>query len=55
MSYDIPNEDLDKDMPECGHDDIEDGICLVCGEDLTEELSARAYDMYKDRMKYGEE
>jgi hypothetical protein len=40
----------------CDHGDIcpDERICLVCGKDLTEDLSAKAYDRYKDYMKYGE-
>lgn len=34
----------------CSHDDMEEAFCLICGEDLTEELSAKAYDAYKDRI-----
>lgn len=40
----------------CEHDDIcyDERCCLVCCEDMTEDLAARAYDRYKDRMKYGD-
>jgi len=40
----------------CDHSDIcyDERICLCCGKDLTEDLSAKAYDRYKDYMKYGE-
>lgn len=39
----------------CDHSDMEEGQCLLCGADRTEELSALAYDRYKDRMKYGDD
>lgn len=38
----------------CEHGDMEEGYCLICGTDRTEELSAMAYDRYKDFIKYGE-
>lgn len=40
----------------CEHSDVcrDERICLICDKDMSEELSARAYDRYKDRMKYGE-
>lgn len=39
---------------ECEHDDIEDFHCLDCGKDMSEDIMCRAYDMAKDRMKYGD-
>lgn len=39
---------LDEEDEECDHSDVEDAQCLICGEDLTEDMAARAYDMYKD-------
>lgn len=39
---------------ECDHTDMEDGHCLDCGADRTEELAAAAYDRAKDLRKYGE-
>lgn len=51
------NIDKDEACEECcDHSDIEydEGCCLICGKDLTEELSARAYDRWKDYNKYGE-
>lgn len=38
----------------CEHGDMDGGYCLDCGKDRTEELMSRAYDYYKDKMKYGE-
>jgi hypothetical protein len=31
----------------CDHADMEDGICLECGEDRREDLAAAAYDRAK--------
>jgi hypothetical protein len=42
------------DTEDCTHDDLDHGICLDCKEDLSSELGSRAYDRYKDLMKYGE-
>lgn len=39
----------------CEHGDMDEGYCLDCGADRTEELSALAYDRYKDFMKYGDD
>lgn len=39
---------------ECEHEIDDEGLCLNCDEDFREELMSRAYDMYKDHMKYGE-
>lgn len=33
----------------CEHGDMDDGQCLDCGMDRTEELSAQAYDYFKGR------
>ena len=33
----------------CEHGDMDEGICLDCGEDRREDLAARAYDRMKDR------
>lgn len=40
----------------CNHDfDPDEGyICLNCGKDGAEEVSSRAYDRYKDFIKYGD-
>ena len=38
----------------CEHIDMDDGYCLLCGKDRTEEMMSLAYDRYKDRMKYGD-
>lgn len=38
----------------CEHGDMEDGQCLDCGADRTEELMAMAYDHAKDLRKYGD-
>lgn len=38
----------------CPHDELDHGICMDCEKDFSEEISARAYDTYKDRMKYGD-
>jgi hypothetical protein len=38
----------------CDHDDLEDGFCLICGEDRTEDLAARAYDLLKEDGMYGD-
>lgn len=45
--HEIPDDE------ECEHADMDDGICLDCGADRTEELAARAYDRAKDFRKYG--
>jgi hypothetical protein len=45
---DYIEDELDED---CEHDDIEDGFCLICGEDCSDELMVEAdylYDMMKD-------
>ncbi len=41
----------------CDHSDIEEDerCCLICGRDMTDDLAGRAYDAYKDRMKYGDD
>lgn len=41
----------------CEHQDIcyDERGCLICGKDMTEELMARAYDLAKDRKKYGDD
>jgi hypothetical protein len=31
----------------CDHSDMEDGYCLICGADRTEDLAAQAYDRAK--------
>lgn len=33
----------------CDHADMDDGHCLDCGADRTEDLMAAAYDRAKDR------
>jgi hypothetical protein len=38
----------------CDHLDMDEGYCLDCGKDRTEELSALAYDRAKDFRKYGD-
>jgi len=38
----------------CPHLDADEYCCLVCGKDLTEDRASRAYDRFKDKMKYGE-
>lgn len=40
----------------CDHDyDADEGFhCLNCGKDGSEAVQGRAYDAYKDRMKYGD-
>lgn len=38
----------------CEHGDLDGGQCLDCGSDLTEDLSAEAYDRAKDARKYGD-
>ena len=38
----------------CDHSDCDEHCCLICGKDMTEDFAARAYDRYKDYMKYGE-
>lgn len=42
------------DEEECEHSDMEEGYCLDCGLDRTEELASLAYDRAKDRRKYGD-
>lgn len=37
----------------CEHGDIDEGHCLECGGDFTEELMAAAYARAKDARKYG--
>lgn len=31
----------------CDHSDMDEGFCLLCGEDRREDLMARAYDYAK--------
>jgi hypothetical protein len=38
----------------CPHDEHDHGICLDCGKDNYEDMAARAYDRYKDSVKYGD-
>lgn len=38
----------------CEHGDMDDGQCLDCGADRTEDLMAAAYDRAKDARKYGD-
>jgi hypothetical protein len=38
----------------CDHSDCDSHCCLICGKDMTEDFAAKAYDRYKDYMKYGE-
>lgn len=38
----------------CDHADLENGHCLDCGADRTEDMMARAYDAAKDARKYGD-
>lgn len=40
-------------LDDCQHTDMDDGHCLECGLDRTEELSSQDYDMAKDYRKYG--
>lgn len=56
----LRKSDLDKlvklaEGEECEHQDMEEGHCLDCGLDRTEELSALAYDRAKDFRKYGDD
>jgi len=37
----------------CDHSDCDDHCCLICGKDMAETRACRAYDQWKDRMKYG--
>lgn len=49
-------DDINHTCPECcEHGDIcyDERVCLICDADMTEDLSARAYDLAKDRRKYG--
>jgi hypothetical protein len=38
----------------CDHEDTDDYSCLTCGEDMTEDRMAQAYDRAKDFRKYGD-
>lgn len=38
-----------------GEVDVDERCCLECGFDMTEEIMSRAFDDWKDRMKYGDE
>lgn len=37
----------------CDHSDMDDFICLLCGEDRTDDIMSAAYDRAKDLRKYG--
>lgn len=39
----------------CDHSDIDEFTCLICGEDMMEQMISRAYDYYKEKFKYGDE
>ena len=39
----------------CTHEETDHGVCMSCGYDCSEDIGARAYDRYKDSMKYGEQ
>ena len=47
----------EEDEGPCEHTDVceDERVCLDCGEDRTEHMMAKAYDYYKDRMKYGDD
>lgn len=38
----------------CEHSDTDGHCCLICGADMSELNSARAFDIAKDQRKYGE-
>lgn len=38
----------------CEHGDYDHGICGSCGADCYDDLAGRAYDSYKDSVKYGD-
>lgn len=51
----MSEEDNTEDADHCEHDICPDEfICLYCGEDMREDIASRAYDRYKDYLKYGE-
>ncbi len=42
---------------DCEHDDIceDEFVCLICGKDMREDLMAKAFDVVKERFKYGDD
>ena len=48
---DVDLDDFLEQLQECDHYDIDEGYCLQCGEDLREDMMARAYDFTKGQRQ----